>query len=504
MIKNRYYKPVQDGSGNDHYNYRLLIHKLQTGSIITPLTKTVYQILNEKILKPTLVKNNFKIYQKIFAQSQDKLSSELNKQHKTSAITLFVPTDEAFKTSLRSEQIESLIADKVCGYKFLMHNIIFEEVCPTQLIKYGAEHSSTSQRANFIAVNENQNNMLYFNGQIVNLSKSSINTAANGMIYRLSSLNLNGMVDFLYDIVIGFKKKFPSNFVNALNPNWMDIIKSENNNSTLFLPLEEKSSLSEPKNNEHQANGKDFNNASSIVSNTSILHQIDRVNILDYLIKPRFTFYDFNDGMVITSVSNKKYLINVYQLENPLDFMNFVPARNFQRKTINCQQLEMPDLNACNAQLVVFKSENNQIPLLHIQPVLDFIAYYSDLSVISSLIEVCGKDCKSIFNSLTEPGDAINSANRRKGYTLILPSNSYFNKQSTNFAKYSKNLSFLKKQLQSNIFYGTYCHVNMRSNILVENLLNKKIQAKKIFARITEGNVYLSETGIIIHKSDVL
>jgi hypothetical protein len=486
VYKNQYHKLVYDGSGTDTYNYRLLIHKLQTGSIITPLTKTVYQILNEKILKPTLAKNNFKIFQKLFAQSQDKLTADLNKQLKTATITLFVPTDDAFKSSLRNEQIESLIADKACAYKFLFHNIVYEEICPTQLIKYGAEYSSSSQRANFIAVNENSNNFLYFNGQIVNLSKSSINTAANGMIYRLSTLNLNGIVDFLYDSVIGFKKKFPSSFINALGPNWLDIIKTENNNSTLFFPLEEKSDTSV------NGNGKD-NYANSSIT-------MDRVNIYDYLIKPRFTLYELNDGQVLTSVSNRKFIINVYQLEKPLDFMSFIPSRNFQRKTINCQQLEMSDFTACNAQLIVFKSENNLLPLLNTQTVLDFVAYHGDFSVFSSLLETCGPECKSLFSGLTNVGL---SESRRRGFTLILPSNAYFNKHSTSYTKFMKNVPLLKRQLQANIIYGTYCYSFMKSNMVVENSLARKIQARKIYSRITEGNVYLSETGIIIHKSDL-
>jgi hypothetical protein len=491
VFKNQYHKPVYDGSGSDSYNYRLLIHKLQASSIITPLTKTVYQILNEKILKPNLTKNNFKIFQKLFAQSQDKLTVDLNKQQlKTATITLFVPTDDAFKSSLRNEQIESLIADKACGYKFLLHNIVNEEICPTQLIKHGVEYSSSNQRANFIAVNENSNNFLYFNGQIVNLSKSSINTAANGMIYRLSTLNLNGIVDFLYDSVIGFKKKFPPSFINALSPNWLDTIKTENNNSTLFFPLEEKTTLNTEGGS--SLNGHINGSVNSLV--------IERVNIFDYLIKPRFTLYELNDGQVLTSISNRKFIINVYQLENPLDFMSFIPSRNFQRKTINCQQLEMSDLSACNAQLIVFKSETHQLPLLNTQTVLDFIAYHSDLSVFSGLLEICGSECRRLFSGLTS---METNEKRRRGFTLILPSNAYFNKQSTNYTKFMTNLPLLKKQLQSNIIYGTFCYGFMKSSTLVENLLNRKIQARKIYARITEANVYLSQTGIIIHKSDL-
>ena len=114
--KNQYYKPINDGT--DH-NYRLLIHQLQKGSLLIPLSKSVYQILNEKILKPTFSpaslnsnSNDFKIFQKLFEQSNEKLSKDL-KDVSASSIALFVPTDQAFNSSLRRDQIDSLISDKV-------------------------------------------------------------------------------------------------------------------------------------------------------------------------------------------------------------------------------------------------------------------------------------------------------------------------------------------------------------------------------------------------------
>ena len=119
-----------------------------------------------------------------------------------------MPTDRAFESSLRRDQIDSLLADKMCGYKLLAHNIVYEEICPNQLIKYASEYSSTAQRANFIAVNEEASSSLFFNGQIVDLTRSNVNTASDGIIYRLSSLKLNGIVDSLYDVVNVFKKVF--------------------------------------------------------------------------------------------------------------------------------------------------------------------------------------------------------------------------------------------------------------------------------------------------------
>ena len=45
--------------------------------------------------------------------------------------------------------------------------IVNEEICPSQLLKYGAEHSSSSQRANFVVV-DNEENENTFDGHSYN------------------------------------------------------------------------------------------------------------------------------------------------------------------------------------------------------------------------------------------------------------------------------------------------------------------------------------------------
>jgi uncharacterized surface protein with fasciclin (FAS1) repeats len=97
------------------------------------------------------------------------VQKDLNKM-KTS-VSVFVPTDSAFK-QLRSDQVESLWSDKSCAYKFVAQNIVNEEICPSQLIKYDDAYSSKAQKADFIAVNENGSTSLYFNGQKLNLAKT--------------------------------------------------------------------------------------------------------------------------------------------------------------------------------------------------------------------------------------------------------------------------------------------------------------------------------------------
>lgn len=57
-------------------------------------------------------------------------------------------------------------------------------------------------------------------------------------LYRLLTLELSGVVDFLYDIVIGFRKKFAQQFIESLESNWSDVLRNESKNVTLFMPFE--------------------------------------------------------------------------------------------------------------------------------------------------------------------------------------------------------------------------------------------------------------------------
>ena len=503
MSKNQYYKRIHDGT---EHNYRLLIHQLQKGSLLVPLAKSVYQLLNDKILKPTpspnngLPNNNFKIFQQLFENSNEKLIKDL-KDSTAPSIVIFVPTDEAFETSLRRDQIDSLLADHTCAYNFIRHNIVYEEVCPNQLIKYASEYSSPVQRANFIAVNEAASNSLFFNGQIVNVSRSNTNTASDGIIYRLSTLKLSGVVDSLYDVVITFKKEFPASFITSLNSNWLDIIKSESTNSTLLMPFDK-----ETFSVESNKTAKETYNYPKLKDNTNTLTQVDPQNISDYMIRPRLSFYELNDGDILTSLSNKSYLVSVYPFEKQVpEYLSFVPNRNFLRKAINCQQLDMLDLNACSSQLIVFKSEKNTLRPLSTLSLIEYIATDKELGIFNNLLNFCDSKCKSVLNSLfTHKYSHTNSSTRHRsgGFTLVLPTNKYFNKSLQNFSKYSKDMALFLKNLQANIFYGAYCYFYLRSDVFIENLLERKVKSSKVATRITEPHVYISKLGLIVHKTD--
>lgn len=512
------------------------MHKLQENSILTTSVKSIHQVITEKIIKPT--NNNFKIFKKLYTHLSESIIKDLNSF--TSPITLFIPYDYAFTKSLRQDQIDALVSDAKCANKFIMNNIVYEEACPSQLLKYGADYSSNIQRANFIFYSENSSNtMLYFNGQIVNIGKSNVNSATNGMIYRLSTLKLTGIVDFLYDLVVTFKKKFSPSFINSLNSNWLEIIKNESANTTLFMPFEPmqtttisitQSSSTLTTTNEllnlNTTSASSFfappaaaNSLSDVVtssappppsssptnaasSSTAGSAQLEnRINIYDYMIRPSQTYYQLNDGDVLTSVSNKKYLVNVYPLESTSipEYLYFIPSRNFQRKTINCQSLESPGLNACSSQLIIFKNERNIIPQLDTMPLIDYIATNKELSYFNKLLDYCGAECKLIYKRLNEP----TMLNYRKGYTVILPTNDFFTKSLQNFNKYSKNMTLFKRNIQANIFYGTYCYNIMRSDALIENMLNRKVQSRRVHTRIVKSNTYLSELGILVHKTDI-
>lgn len=217
------------------------------------------------------------------------------------------------------------------------------------------------------------------------------------------------------------------------------------------------------------------------------------ISIRDYLVKPRLSFYDLHNGDVLTSLSGRVYLINVYQFETPIRnelIARLIPLRNLERKAINCQQLEVPDLNACNAQLIVFKSELNHIPSLSGVSLLEYVRTQPDLSVFNSLINFCGNQCKNLLNNF----------NKSSTYTILLPVNEYFNKAVYNFQQFSTNLSLLKSTIKSNIFYGSYCGFYLRNEVFIENFSGRKIRAKKLFPQLNKTDVYMSKSGIIAHK----
>lgn len=188
------------------------MHQLEPGSLLVPQQKTVFQLLNDKLSRSARLgadaTSRFTIFAKIFAKCRDLLQEELSSSLSSSSsvwsssksatsklssfgsggsgasganglpLTVFIPMDSAFR-SLRRDQIESLWSDSTCAYKFVMQNVVREEICPNQMIRLGAEYSSRVQKADFIAVpEENATTHLYFNGQKVNSAKSY--PASNG------------------------------------------------------------------------------------------------------------------------------------------------------------------------------------------------------------------------------------------------------------------------------------------------------------------------------------
>lgn len=211
------------------------------------------------------------------------------------------------------------------------------------------------------------------------------------------------------------------------------------------------------------------------------------------MVRPRITFYELNNGDLIQSLTGRSYLINTYPFENPLSdiIMRFIPKRNLERKSINCQQLEVPDLNACNAQLIVFKSELNRIPALNSESILEFIKQDPDLSIFNSLVQFCGLECKNLLTNF----------NHSKGHTVLLPVNEFFNRALYNFQKFSNDISLFVRTIKSNIFSGTFCGFYLKNDVFIENLRGHKSKARKIYARIQSPDVYLSKNGLIAHKT---
>jgi uncharacterized surface protein with fasciclin (FAS1) repeats len=104
------------------------------------------------------------ILKKILVKTSSLLLEDLNDQNKP--VTVFLPTDQAFK-DIRKDQINALIADQACGYRFFRQYVIRDEICTNQLFTYEAEYSSHVQEANLITVTDNGKRMTYFNGQEV-------------------------------------------------------------------------------------------------------------------------------------------------------------------------------------------------------------------------------------------------------------------------------------------------------------------------------------------------
>ena len=66
-LKNRYHKPISDGPIDDEFNFRLLIHKLIPGSLLHYETKSLQDVIVEKIL----TNPNYKIISRILADTKE-------------------------------------------------------------------------------------------------------------------------------------------------------------------------------------------------------------------------------------------------------------------------------------------------------------------------------------------------------------------------------------------------------------------------------------------------
>lgn len=210
--------------------------------------------------------------------------------------------------------------------------------------------------------------------------------------------------------------------------------------------------------------------------------------------KPRLSFYELNNGDVLTSLSGREYVINAYAFESSMSELiaRLIPRRNLERKAINCQPLEVPDLSACNAQLIVFKSELDRLPELAAESLLEYIGREADLSVFNRLVQFCGNECKSLLANLTA----------KQFTTILMPTNVYFSKALYNFQRFSSNLTLFKRTIQANVFSGAYCGFYLRHAFSIENKLGRKVKSTRILSRIAQTDVFMSKSGLIAHKVD--
>lgn len=326
-LRDRYYKPVNfDGA----HNYRFLIHKLEDNGLLALRTETAYQVLYGQLFNQSNVhNNNLKILQKILAKSSTQLLRDLNDDN--NPVTVFLPTDAAFKY-IRQDQIDSLIADQTCGYRFFRQYVVKDEICASQLFKYEAEYTSHVQEASFITMSDKDGKkQTFFNGQQV-AKEVGAYESSNGMFYFLNTLRINNMVDFMYDMVSYLKRRTGSVYFDHLMDNWRDVLLTESIKSTLLLPIEA-SILS----------STDLNLTEDHNAETSFNKTRTKIDIRDYLIDSHETYYKLRDGQVLTSKTKRKYLVNTFTFGLP-QFLSWVPTRNFHIKAINCQRIEINDL----------------------------------------------------------------------------------------------------------------------------------------------------------------
>ena len=225
------------------------------------------------------------------------------------------------------------------------------------------------------------------------------------------------------------------------------------------------------------------------------------------MVQPRYSYYELNNGDVLTSISRppRAYLVSVFAFESSVpDFMAFVPQRNFQRKAINCQQLEMPDLSACSSQLIVFRSASNHLAPLDTSSLLDFVRRDNELTGFNAMIARCGSECIALLDSLLLKTQT--TTHKHRGYTLFVPTDSFFKRMSAGVAERyaASNSSVLRRLLAANVFHGTNCLFYLRMDVLVENMLGRRVRSRKLYERVIKAHAFLSASGILVHKTESL
>ena len=459
-----------------------MFHKLEKTGYLLTHALSVQQSLITNIVnsKSEDIKQHFSIFIEIFLQTNTKFIADLDKQN--GAITLFLPVNKAFE-SLRKDQVKSLMIDPTCAHQFLTQLVLYEEVCPLEIFKHQANYSSTYQKAQFMTLLHRNENTLYFNAQKVNTSKNSVFYSSNGAIYRLNTVRLNENIRFLYDLILMLIKNSKLNiFFDQLSPKWTETLKEEGYDVTLFIP-----------------NPSKINDLANIELN----NEFSFFNIKDYLIKHRFTHYELIDSQVLTSLSNKNYLINVYPLADSIpDIFSFAPVRNFELKSINCIQIEVSDIKACGSQIMLLQSGNFKMPTLNSLSFWNFLMKETEYDKLFFLLYRCGPSCLNLYKNFTDKKISYSSGMLRKGYTILLPTDTYFRNNKNIYDKFYNDTSLFKKTMESNMFYGTYCQFALKDEqLMILNFLNRKVYAHKMAKRIDGSFVYLSDKGIVAYKS---
>lgn len=456
---NNYFKKL-----DEPYEYQLIIHKLEKGSLLIPQKDTIFDKLEHNILLTT---STFKIFKEMFKKNSDLLFSELTSLEPFK--TLLIPSDQAFK-KLTHDEIESLIIDEKCSLKLFKRNLLEENVCPNQLYKYNLDFQTSREivvenlitnqigtyKPWFKTISINNSKFLLYNNQQIRLSKYSLNL--NGIIYAINNLNTEE-TGLLTQMVKHVFSKISPTFISYLNPNWMEILRKNSNNCSLMV-----SGLKFFLNNSNETNS---------------------IMVQDYIFKPKFNLYELNNGQVITSLNRKQYLINSIETKKKsFNLFRYLPKKYFYSKYINCQEIEESQISACNSELFFFNSRLNLIPDLNSKSLLYHLNSDNDFVYFNQMLNQCGKKCEQFLLDLE-----MKSKKNSTGFTLFIPINNFT----------SENLIF---EMKKRFFYDTLCEAMLlNESFNVKNLFKRVFKSNYLIKWIQKSQSYLSKTGILIHKT---